>query len=72
MLERLSNNGSFPFRFGGRAMRLRIFKRIFLTPFIRLNIIDGRLSISFNRLLPPAPWKEATLLSGEKNRRATI
>jgi hypothetical protein len=30
-------------------MKLRIWKRIYLTPFVRLNITDGGFSISFGR-----------------------
>jgi hypothetical protein len=30
-------------------MKLRFWKRVYLSPFVRLNIIDGGLSISFGK-----------------------
>jgi len=47
-------------------MRLRIWKRIFLTPFVRLNIIDGNLSLSFGHR------RMGWLTIGRQGIRATL
>jgi hypothetical protein len=47
-------------------MRLKIWKRIYIGPFVRLNITDGGLSISFGAL------KIGWLTIGRRGIRATL